>query len=399
MRILFLANNVLSRRDYERFGMPLMIKKGHRVDIIDVTRLIHPQVPQNRDHYPDLKEVAIHVAENVESLGSLTKIRDEADTIFSMFGSVGVEPNNVKIHKWLCAAPGTYVKPYCDTFPGNARFKGEAKHIRERVRDIRDRWRAGQISLSRSIMTRLPQSWMGVRMPDYVVYGGRRSPDTNRLHGRKTIPIWAHSYDYEIFRGLREEITGQTNTAVFIDEYLPYHPDLAVRGQEAPVDPDNYYACLRRFFDKVEATLGLEVVIAACPRADYDKRPDYFGGRRVVMFRSAELVAQSRLVIAHRSTAINFAILFRKPLILTATRDIYRHSSQTPYFDGLAAALGKSIQFFDDADDVDLSDPFAVDDALYERYVEDYIKTGQSPRAPYWQIVVDCVNTSGIARI
>jgi TolA-binding protein len=105
------------------------------------------------------------------------------------------------------------------------------------------------------------------------------------------------------------------------------------------------------------------------------------------------------MVIAHRSTAINFAVLFRKPVMITATRETYEHNSQTPFLDAVAGSLGQTIQFFNQAGDVDLASSYEMDEGIYQQFVEDYIKSKISPSAPFWDLVVNHVNDSGVAAI
>jgi len=40
---------------------------------------------------------------------------------------------------------------------------------------------------------------------------------------------------------------------------------------------------------------------------------------------------------------------------------------------------------------VDLDGVFEVDRAVYERYIEDFIKTRESPDLPFWRIVLDAL--------
>jgi hypothetical protein len=236
---------------------------------------------------------------------------------------------------------------------------------------------------------------LGVRPPDYVVYGGRRCAG-GRVVGPQSTIIWAHALDYDNFLAVRAEGPFAASTAVFLDEFRPHHPDIAAMGYTTFVDPEGYYAQLRALFDRIERELELEVVIAASPRSDYDSRPDLFGGRRRHKNRTVHLVAASRLVLAHRSTAIGYAIMARKPVLQIATRDNYEHPSQKPYFDGFAETLGKPIQFYEEPAKVDLSVAFDLDGTRYDRYFEDYVKCKGTPDVPYWLIVLDELRRRGV---
>jgi hypothetical protein len=145
--------------------------------------------------------------------------------------------------------------------------------------------------------------------------------------------------------------------------------------------------------------LGIEVVIAACPVADYSDKPHVFGRRQVIFDKTAELIARSRLVIAHRSTAISYAIMHRKPVMIVATRPIYEHTAHKPVFDAISGILNKPVAFIDDPESINLSDVFAMDAQAYDRYFAEYVKSPGSAEEPYWDIVVDAIRRFEIARV
>lgn len=197
-------------------------------------------------------------------------------------------------------------------------------------------WRLRQNGVMASLGQRLKTVLPGasrMKPADFSVFGGRRSARTVFPVGESTTPIWAHAKDYDLYMEAAAKRHETKDVAVFIDEYLPYHRDLQAFGNRSPMEAATYYSLLRRLFDRVESELGLRVVIAACPRADYHDKPGLFGDRKIGYFQTADLVASSRLVIAHCSTAINYAVLFRKPVLLTTTRAIFR-SHHRPYLNG-----------------------------------------------------------------
>lgn len=111
-------------------------------------------------------------------------------------------------------------------------------------------------------------------------------------------------------------------TAIFLDEFIPFHSDYLYQKQMAPVTAERYYPLLNNFFDRVEKALDVEVIIAAHPKSWYDKLPDYFNGRRVVKGDTCQLVRGCKAVIAHSSTSVNFAVLYYKPVILITCADL-----------------------------------------------------------------------------
>jgi hypothetical protein len=108
---------------------------------------------------------------------------------------------------------------------------------------------------------------------------------------------------------------------VFLDEYLPYHPDFRIFKMET-VTPEPYFKAMNDFFNRIETESGLSVVIAAHPKSDYANNP--FGGRTILKNMTHELVRHSEMVIAHVSTAISYAVIFEKPIVLVYDREMGR---------------------------------------------------------------------------
>ena len=76
----------------------------------------------------------------------------------------------------------------------------------------------------------------------------------------------------------------------------------------------DFYQRMCVFFDSVEKTTGLKIIIALHPSSNYT--PATFGNRCMLMGKTAELIRDSEAVLAHCSNAINFAVLWNKPLLL-----------------------------------------------------------------------------------
>lgn len=107
--------------------------------------------------------------------------------------------------------------------------------------------------------------------------------------------------------------------AVFLDEYLPFHPDVEMVGMKT-VHPESYFKELNTFFSKIEDSLQLEVVIAAHPKSNYKINP--YNGRMLIKGETENLIKNSALVIDHFSTAISYAILNGRPLVVIYTEEM-----------------------------------------------------------------------------
>jgi hypothetical protein len=396
-RIAYILEDTLNERNRQRFGVNFFLSRGVEVQVFDVSGLTLPEIPRDRSGYDKIHDISLTVACDTEIWRREALKLNDADLIISLVSTGVLDPRSIAIYRAIARSRRPYMILSSNAFPGWNRYRGERRLFHRRIVDVARRM--GQINWQRSLVARIRPAWLGIPAASFVVYGGRRSRTSNLFIGPKTHEIWAHAMDYETVRTLKANPPPDTTTAVFIDEFHPFHPDLLGMGLSPPVTPEYYFDRLRTLFSRIEDELGLRVIVAACPRADYENRPGLFGSgrfgvREILRNSTARLVAQSRLVIAHRSTAIGFAIMFGKPVLQVATKISYRHSSQRPFFDAFSEALGKPIRFIDDLTNLDLSDAFTIRHDLYARYITDFIKDPSSSARGYWEIVFDALTTA-----
>jgi len=237
----------------------------------------------------------------------------------------------------------------------------------------------------------------GIPHARYYLQVAQRVPMHDARVNRDTKIIPGHMFDFDVYlKYLERQRAGQpiesVRHCVFLDEYFPFHPDAAASWMTRPVklNPEEYYAGMNRFFDHVEERIGLPVVIAAHPRARYDQHPDFFNGRPVFRMQTVDLVARSALVIAHASTAINFAVMFTKPITFVTSNAI-KDTFYQPRIVRLAEAF-KKIPINVDNALVKQFDPVKeqqVYEPGYQAYMTDYIKVPGSPEKLLWAIVAD----------
>lgn len=156
---------------------------------------------------------------------------------------------------------------------------------------------------------------------DLTFTAGTVAEQFHAADSKKRVPIHHFDVDIAIAIGMSSR-SEEAPVAVFLDDFLPFHPDFAMNGGRS-VEPALYYRQLNAFFDTAERHLQLRFVIAAHPRAVYHKNP--FGERELIVGRTAELVRDSALVVAHGSTAVSFAVIYGKPICLLHSAEIARY--------------------------------------------------------------------------
>ena len=137
--------------------------------------------------------------------------------------------------------------------------------------------------------------------------------------------IYIHHYDYEKYLTIKSKLKRNTikrNTikknAVFIDENLIYHPDITRNKKINWDNPDNYFIQMNKFFGFIEKNFNMDIKIAAHP-STYQK---HYGKYKNYINKTAELVSKADLVLIHQSTALSFAVLFKKKILFLTSKEI-----------------------------------------------------------------------------
>ena len=197
--------------------------------------------------------------------------------------------------------------------------------------------------------------------------------------------IGVNTCDFERIRDT-EEVPFAYKYIVFLDEYLPFHPDFKMFG-EATIGEDIYYKQLNTFLKKIEAACQLPVVIAAHPKAELYRTHNYYEGREVLFGKTAELVKNSVCVLAHCSTSIGYAIATEKPLVflnaLLYKQNIHRIYQ---YINFLGEYLNTKVFLLDDTE-ADFSIP-VVDKGRYEEYKYNFLTNKETEELNSGEIFV-----------
>lgn len=258
----------------------------------------------------------------------------------------------------------------------------------------------GKIQWLSRIFSRELLSYLFWKVP-YRVFGVKPASAILMLGGKVDLSIYpvdattdivkSHYFDYDAYlHEIRNPVQADPALGVFLDNYLPFHPDW---GAASPLDPAEYYPLLRKFFDLLEEKHGMRIVVAAHPRSLYEKLPDYFGGRPVIMGDTVNLVRRSRFVIAHQSASTSYAILFNKPLVFVTTDSLQR-TDLGPLTEFIAAALKKTVINLSGEYEFRPEREFTVDGPGYQSYQRTYIKEEGREDLPIWQTFANYIKNA-----
>lgn len=204
--------------------------------------------------------------------------------------------------------------------------------------------------------------------------------------------IWVGSQDYYTHTNCVNEdtVVNKGNPfVVFMDDYLPFASDWKLLGVKPPVSADCYYDLMRSIFDKIESECNMPVIVAGHPssRGDFNMSSN-FGGRIVLFDKSAILAHRSAFVLAHGSTAVSFAVLSRKPILLLTTLELNK-AAYSAHIRTLGRCLGSPILLIDNfGGKICVPD---IDVKKYQRYEENYLRSRLSKEKEPWEEMVNFI--------
>ena len=394
-KIIYFIESPFCKRDFKRFGINIIKDNGFGVEIWDLTPIICPEihkkvkVPDPIDYQKCNCRLFIEKARIIQEIKKLKK-----DTMI-----ISIMPFDYD-HYFLYRELSKQNIPYAFINTNVIPVKKSSNRVnsffnKNRITNFSRKIKKLNLEkIKKYIFYRVPSSLLMIQFPEFIFAGSHISLINYKFPiGKRTNIIWGHTMDYDLYlKDLQEPSdNGLKNKSyiVFCDQYLPLHPDYIRDNIKPPVTPEIYYPALCKFFYQVEKETGLEIVIAAHPRSKYEEHPDYFDGRKVIRGKTMELVRDSEFVLMHGSTSLNFAVLYRKPVLFLALAKIEQSQAFADYIRIFSSELSKGFINIDSKYKIDWDKELKIDKKAYANYMEKYIKRRNSKEEYFWQIVAD----------
>lgn len=224
--------------------------------------------------------------------------------------------------------------------------------------------------------------------PEIALVSGKSWMNNTRFNKAKTI-IPAHSFDYETYLKINALSSNEVKPyAVYLDENIGFHEDNKEMNLSSPVSGMNFLMQMETLFLHIEKQTGLEIKIAAYPSTDIIIYKQVFKNRDIIYHQTAALIKEAKLVFAHASTAISFAVLWRKPVLFIVNSQL----KASWYYADIQSAreLLNAMEI-----NIDLSEQISdgvdswqdLDRQAYENYQNRYIKSEDSLDEFLWTIL------------
>jgi hypothetical protein len=390
-RIVFFLDTVFNKRDYIRFGFDTIRARGYAVEAWDFSPVLRPSHYQSYSP-PDTIDFVGHklYAQHQHIADAIASLSND-DVVVCM---IGLDLDSAFIFKLLGRRGVTYGFCLLGSLPKVSTHQNITKQLYSLL--------ASPNTLLIKVFSRL---WLAVltwmwrshhtNSSRFMMVGGEAATNDRRYSALgSTKIIKAHALDYDLY--LEEEglahpdegvVTGRY--ALFLDEDVPFHPNYLHSNINPYCTADTYYRELNAFFNAFERITGLSIIVAAHPRADYGKRGNPYGSRKIVFGKTIFYTKYAEFILAHASTALNFAILYKKPVLFM---DSLEYSMR--YRQGIrnaATVFGQKAVIISEDASFRLQE-LIVNDDLYDRYKNLYIKEVGTPNKMIWDIFCDYVD-------
>lgn len=345
---------------------------GYRLELIDVSPFLN-RAAYNRVKVSliDYTQGNVHLCKSYKELfGILKNLKEDV----LVFDSTGWNVEHYPIYKYLSRRNIKYGYMILNSCYEVATEGGKVTRTKEYFSKLS--WKR----IINSIFIRLPKKLFPNQACAFVINNSPNEIENYRRRfycDKKTKFLLIHSNMYEEALLHKDDApVVKNNYCVWLDSYIPYHPDLANIG--ASVDATSYYSSLRKFFHWVQETYNIEVIISAHPRSDYEKHSDAYKGFRVIKNSTCLLVRDAKFVMTAASTSFLYAVTYKKPLLF-----IYQNAleeglpSHIRFMIALSKEFDKSIINIDEFDYGNTSlidEQLKINDVLYQKSAENYVK-------------------------
>lgn len=420
MNLIFIVETPFMQRDEDRYGILYLMQNGINVKVFDLTLFLRPHLRDLKIEYT-IERSYIYKVETYEVFNELSNQIDSSDYILYFLGY------NQLILEMVLRNKPTIVYTYTNTIPFYFKkisfwYSLSLLYFFCQIKDEKLLFHPLKFinKFIEALAGRLRSKVEKSNEPNFynkylVIAGGLNSVD-NRYPieiNNDQKKIWCHTLDYDIYLNLirasfsKEIIINDIyqksyklktfEYILFLDEYLPFHPDYKIQNIPPDETAQNYYKSLCIFFEEIEKKFKKEIIIAAHPRSNYQDRPNYFGNRKVFLNNTGILVKNSELVLMHASTSINFVNLFKKKVIFFCT---YNMSCRMKRYVKILANWHDTGVVQLDRNGYPIDQKFINNIASgkafinYLDYRESYIKKTGSPEKYSWEILLDKIKSS-----
>ena len=363
--IYLVTQTYFNNRDKKRFGLNYFLNKNYKVIVIDVQEYINPELNYlQKPLYENHNNLEVVYCNNFKKIKTSVKTMNNSIAILFLpenFKAIKIKKylqgNNIKIGIW-----------HGGMIPSVSLDKTLYTKIVHKV---------SQLNIESSIFflfNKIYVKLFNISNYDFLITSNYKVSQRNYNIPKPLNIIETHCFDYDLIienRKYKNNIDQQY--IVFLDQNLIDHTDFITAKDNINISSQKYFNELNDYFLILEEKTGCSVIISAHPRADIKNYKILFKGRKIVCGETESLVKHCKFVITNHSTAINFAVIFNKPIIFFTNNDLKKHD-----FNNLAVKLSILLnqKYINISDAIDVKDVKDVKSNInsYKNYKENFIK-------------------------
>ncbi len=221
--------------------------------------------------------------------------------------------------------------------------------------------------------------------PTHCIYAGnmkKKNMDAQKKNNVKYFSGNTWDYNNIIIKNYNNSDQFHTHkkTAVLLDTPGPmFGSDSVLFKTKDHLTSEIWYPALISFFKKIEKMKNIRVDIAGHPKTLHPANPSYFGNRNVLYGKTLEIVRDSDFVITRESTAISYAIIFKKPVIFIYSNQLKKDNLAMSNVNTISTLLG-TVPINIDDDLEDFSGLLNINESCYEAYKKNYLTSNDLPK-------------------
>jgi hypothetical protein len=363
MIIYIVTNSHFNNRDKERFGIDFFLSKNFGVVVIDVQDYTNPELKFiTNPVYKEENNLFVVKCPNFDNVKKTIKLHGKGVAMVFLSNNI----QSTKIKRYLKLNKIKIGIVHGGMIPTTANNAQIANKIFSKFKEI------GLTKFLFLIYSRVYSNIFSSKRYDFLITSNyEKSVENYNIVKPKSI-IETHCLDYDLsIKHKNDKSLIEEKYVVFLDQYLLNHTDFIRTNKILDTSPENYYKELNQLFNHIENKFNFKVVIAAHPRADIKDYNILFDGRKIEYRKSALLVKHCEFSITHYSTAINFSVIYQKPILFITSNDLIRNNLGR-YVEQWSSALEQSV--------VNMSNNFSlpaeikISKEAYDKYKKQYIK-------------------------
>ena len=387
-KIVFLAEGYFSENDIEKFGINYFKEKGIKIEIFNISPITRNKYYNNYGEYRK-----IHKFENQtfffkkeEIISAIKKLNIDDFVILI----IGINKNTKFIMNLF------HEKKIKTAYLSFAALPLPKKSVLE-ILKISIRHPLATVNQILKKIKNYKTNFKGNYSPhlDFIFCSGSKLYQNYKKTDKAINIIKIPTLDYDkflLFRREESDIKKEKKDYVLYIDSPRDHPDQIFLENRYPPEKfpayEEFYFPINNFFQNLKKKTKYEVKIAAHPKSYYkNKNPYNFGN--LYYNQIANLTANAKIVFLLDSTAVNFPVLFNKPIFfLTHDKLTYRYKKNifylAKYFQKKPINISKSSY-----NDFNFLYKAEVNKNLYKKFEKEFIIDTNDPGNTSYKIVYE----------